>query len=183
MGGNESAIGVLRNAGGDALGYDPAGGVLPQVNHLGAGIALLVTIRNRDRIEFTARIVAAQDAARIFPGDRRAGLDLCPGNLRIVAAAIATFGDEIVDAALALGIAGIPVLHRRIFDFGIVKRDQFDHGGVQLVFIALRRGAALEIADITALVGDDQRALELSGVAFIDAEIGRQLHWAANARR
>src|SRR6266403_4349378 len=118
------------------------------MNHLGAGIDLLVAVRDRDRIEFAARIVAAQDAARILPGDRRTGFDLGPGNLGIVAAAIATLGDEIVDAALAFRIAGIPVLYRRIFDLGIVERDQFDHGSVQLVFVALRRGAAFEVADV-----------------------------------
>src|SRR6202040_639984 len=170
MGGAEAAIGVLGDAGGDALGDDPGGGGLAQVNHLGAGIDLLVAVRNRDRIEFTARIVAAQDAARIFPGDRRAGLDLGPGNLRVVAAAIATLGDEIVDAALAFGIAGIPVLHRRIFDLGIVERDQLDDRRVKLVFVALGRRAAFEIADIGAFVGDDQRPLELAGVLFVDAE-------------
>ena len=37
------------------------------------------------------------------------------------------------------------------------------------------------LADIGALVGDDQRALE--AFALIDAEIGRQLHRAAHARR
>src|SRR5258707_6942081 len=100
-------------------------------------------------------MVAAQDAARIFPCDRRTGLDLGPGNFGIVAAAIATLGDEIVDAALAFGIAGIPVLHRRIFDLGVIKRDQFDHGGMQLVFVALRCCAAFEVADVSALVGDD----------------------------
>src|ERR1700712_486371 len=109
MCGDEAAIGVLRDAGGDALGDDPARGVLAEMNHLGAGIDLLVTVRNRDRVKLAARIVAAQDATRIFPGDRRAGLDLGPGNLRIVAAAVAALGDEIVDAALAFGIAGIPV--------------------------------------------------------------------------
>src|SRR3954467_10783444 len=154
MCGHEAAIGVLRYAGRDALGDDPAGGVLAEVDHLGAGIDLLVAVGDRDRIEFAARIVTAQDAARIFPGDRGAGLDLGPGNLRIVAAAVAALGDEIVDAALAFGIAGVPVLYRRIFDFGIVERHQFDHGGVQLVLVALRRGAAFEIADIGALVGD-----------------------------
>src|SRR5450756_1395576 len=46
-----------------------------------------------------------------------------------------------------------------------------------------RGGAAFEVADIGALVGDDQRPLELSGVALVDAEIGRQLHRAAHARR
>src|SRR6202011_919361 len=110
MRGHEPAIGVLRHAGGDALGDDPAGGVLAEMDHLGAGIDLLVAVRNRDRIELATRIVAAQDAARIFPGDGRAGLDLGPGNLGIVAAAVAALGNEIVDTALALRISGIPVL-------------------------------------------------------------------------
>ena len=99
------------------------------------------------------------------------------------AAAGAALGDEIIDAALALGVAGIPVLHRRVFDLGIFERDQLDHGGVELVLVALRRGAAFEIADIGALVGDQQRALELAGLGGVDAEIGRELHRAAHARR
>src|ERR1700712_4150902 len=134
------------------------------MDHLGAGVDLLVTVRNRDRIELAARIVTAQDAARIFPGDRRPGLDLGPGDFRIPAAAVATLGDEVVDAADAFGIAGVPVLYRRILDLGVVVGDEFDYGGVQLVLVALRRGAAFEVADVSALVGDDQRALELSGV-------------------
>src|SRR5205085_11964439 len=113
---DETAIGVLRFAGGDALGDDPARRVLAEMDHLGAAIDLLIAVRNRDRVELAARMIAAQDAARIFPGDGGAGLDLGPGNLGVMAAAIATLGDEVVDAALALGVAGIPVLHRRIFD-------------------------------------------------------------------
>ena len=53
---------------------------------------------------------------------------------------------KLIDAALAVGVARIPVLHGRIFDLGVVKRDEFDHGGVQLVLVAHRRGAAFEIA-------------------------------------
>src|SRR3954447_10069287 len=180
---DETAIGVLRLAGGDALGDDAARRVLAEMDHLGAAIDLLIAVRDRDRIEFTTRIVAAENAARILPGDRRTGLDLGPGYLGIVAAAVTTLGDEIVDAAFAFRIAGIPVLHRRIFDLGIIVRDELDHGGVQLVLVALRRGAALEIGDVGALVGDDQRALELAGVAFVDAEVGGQFHRAAHARR
>src|SRR5262249_49070376 len=141
---DKTAIGVLRFAGCNALGDDAARGVLAEMQHLGAAIDLLETVRDRDRIELAARIIAAQNAARIFPGDRRAGLDLGPGNLRVLAAAVATLGDEIVDAALAFRIAGIPILHRRIFDFGIVERDELDHGGMQLVLVALRRSAAFE---------------------------------------
>src|SRR5439155_19568648 len=97
---------------------DAARRVLAEMDHLGAAIDLLITVRDRDRIEFTTRIVAAQDAARILPGDRRTGLDLGPGDLGIVAAAIATLGDEIVDTALVFRIAGVPVLHCQIFDLG-----------------------------------------------------------------
>src|SRR3984893_18636742 len=106
MRGHKPTIGVLRDAGGDALGDDAAGRVLAKMDHLGPAIDLLVAVRNRNRVELAARIIATQDAARIFPGDRRSRLDLGPRNLRIVAAAIATLGDKIVDAALALGIAG-----------------------------------------------------------------------------
>ena len=98
-------------------------------------------------------------------------------------AAIATLGDEIVDAALAVLVAGVPVLHGRVFDLGIVERDELDHGGVKLILVAHGRGAAFEIAHISALVGDDQGALELAGLLRIDAEIGGQLHRAAHAGR
>ena len=80
-------------------------------------------------------------------------------------------------------VARIPVLDRRILDLGIVEGDQLDHGRVELVLVAPRRGAAFEIAHIGALVGDDEGALELAGIALVDAEIGRQLHRAAHARR
>src|SRR5260370_2330243 len=44
--GNEAAIGVLRNAGPGSLRGDPAGGVLSQMQHLCAGIELLVPVRH-----------------------------------------------------------------------------------------------------------------------------------------
>ena len=67
------------------------------------------------------------------------------------AAAVAALGDEIVDAARAVGVARIPVLNGRIFDLGVVERDQLDHRRVQLVLVAHRRRAAFEIADVGAI--------------------------------
>lgn len=116
-------------------------------------------------------------------GDGRTGFSLRPRNLRTVATAIAALGHEVVDAALAVLVARIPVLDCGIFDFGIVECHEFDHGGVKLVLVALRRGAAFQIGDVGALFSDDQRALELSGVLFIDAEIGGKLHRAPHALR
>ena len=60
--GDEAAIGVVRMAGGDALGDDPALRVLAEVGHLGAAVDLLVAVRHRDRIELADEVVAAQDA-------------------------------------------------------------------------------------------------------------------------
>ena len=157
--------------------------VLAEVDHLGAAVDLLVAVGDGDRIELAAAVVAAQDAARILPGDGRAGLDLRPGDLGVVAAAVAALGDEVVNAALAVLVAGVPVLHGGVLDLGIVERDQLDDRGVQLVLVAHRRGAALQVGDIGTLVGDDERALELAGLLLVDAEVGGELHRTAHALR
>ncbi len=52
---------------------------------------------------------------------------------------------------------------------------------MQLVFVALRGGASLQIADIGIVVGDDHRAFELPRFFRVDAEIGGQLHRATHA--
>src|SRR5215471_12054980 len=107
---DQAAIGVVGMSGRDSLGDDAARGVFAQMQHLGAGIDLLVAVRDRDRVELPARMVAAQDAARIFPGDGGAGLELGLGNLRAQAAAITALGDEVVDAAAPALVARVPVL-------------------------------------------------------------------------
>ena len=178
---DETAIGVGRPAGGNALGDDPARRVLAEMDHLGAAIHLLLRVGNGDGIELAARIVAAQDATGIFPGDGGARLHLRPGNLRVLAPAVAALRHEVVDAALAVLVAGIPVLNGGVFDLRIVHRHQFHHGGMKLVLVALRRGAAFEIAYIRAFFRNDERAFELARLLLVDTEIGRQLHRAAHA--
>src|ERR1700704_5815522 len=110
----------------------------------------MIAVGDGDRVELPARAVAAQDAAWIFPGNGRAGLDLRPGDVRVLATAIATLGDKIVNAALAVLVAGVPVLHRGVFDLGVIESDELDHGGMELVLVAHGRSAAFEIADIGA---------------------------------
>ena len=179
---HQAAVAVLADARRDALGDDGAARVLAEVQHLGAGVGLLLVVDHRDRVELADRVVALQDAARILPGDRRARLDLRPGDLRVLHR-LAALGDEVEDAALAVLVAGVPVLDGRVLDGRAVQGDQLDDRGVQLVLVAHRRGAAFEVADVGALVGDDQRALELAGALGVDAEVGRQLHRAADALR
>src|SRR5690606_9091720 len=112
-----------------------------------------------------------------------AGLDLRPRDLRVVATAIAALGHEVVDAALALSVARVPVLHRRVLDLSIIQRDQLNDSRMKLVLVTLRSGTTFQIRDVRALFRDDQRALELTGIALVDAEIGGKLHRATNALR
>src|SRR5207249_2273708 len=128
-------------------------------------------VSERDRVELAHRVVTLQYDARVLPRDRRAGLHLRPRNLRIGLAAVTTLGDEVVYAALAFLVARVPVLHRRILDLRTLERDQLDDGGMELVLIAHRRRTAFQITDVCVLVGNNQRALELTGVLRVDAEI------------
>src|SRR5690606_34189731 len=127
--------------------------------------------------------VATQDEGRKLPGDGGAGLDLRPRDLRVVATAIAENDNEVVDAALTLTTAQVPVLHRRVLDLSIIQRDQFNDCRMKLVLVTLRSGTTFQIRDVRSLFRDDQRAVELTGIALVDAEIGGKLHRATNALR
>jgi len=178
---NKTAVTILTLAGRDTLGDDTAAGVAANMVHLGAGVGYLFVTGNGNGIKLTGGVVALQDHAGIFPGDGRAGLDLRPGDLCVVAFADAAFGDEVEDPALAVLITGIPVLNGRIFDLGVFQGNEFDHCGVQLVLVPHGGGAAFEIADIAAFIGDDQGPFELAGVFRVYPEVGGQFHGAADA--
>src|SRR5665213_3520392 len=106
-------------SGGDRLRDNGAAGVLADVDHLCAGVGLLVVRRDGDRVALAHRVVALENDARVLPGDRRTGLDLGPGDLRVHPSALAAFGHEVVDATLPRSVAGVPVLYRRVLDLGI----------------------------------------------------------------
>ena len=178
---HQAAVGVLAAAGADALADDLALGALADVDHLGAGVGLLAVMGQRHGVELTDRVVAQQHAGRVLPGDRRTGLDLGPGDLAARATAFGTLGDEVVDAADAVLVARVPVLHGGVLDLRVFQRDQLDHGGVQLVLVAHWRGAAFQVGHVGLVLAHDQGALELTGVAGVDAEVGAQLHRAAHA--
>ena len=54
------------------------------------------------------------------------------------------------------------------------QRHELDDRGVQRVRRVDRRRAALDVVDLGALVGDDERPLELAHVLGVDAEVGLQ---------
>ena len=102
------------------------------MDHLGAGVGLLEVVGHGHAVEFRDGIVAAQDGARVLPGDGAARLDLSPEEAAATALAQAAFGHEVVDAAAALGVARIPVLDGGVFHFGVFLDDDLDHGRVKL---------------------------------------------------
>ena len=180
---HQSPVGVLAVSGRDALGDDGALGVLADVDHLGAGVGLLVVVDQGHRVELAHRVVPLEDHAGVLPGDSRAGLNLGPGNLGVLAGALAPLGDEVVDPTLAFLVARVPVLQGGVLDFGVVQRDQLDHRGVELAGLPHGSGTAFQVADVAAFLGDDEGPLELAGLLGVDSEVGHQLNGAAGTLR
>src|SRR6202008_2433644 len=89
---HQAAIAVLAVTGGNPFRDDRAAGVAADVDHLRAGVRLLVVVRDRDGVELAHRVVTRENAARILPGDRGAGLDLGPADARVRAATFAALG-------------------------------------------------------------------------------------------
>ena len=178
---HQSAVAVLRMAGGDAFRDDGGTGVLAHVDHLRAGVGLLIVVGDGDAVELGLRVVTTQDAGGVFPRDGRARLHLRPRQLGVDAAQVAALGDEVQHAALAVLVAGIPVLHGRVFHLGTVHDDNLDDGGMQLVLVAHGSRTAFEVADVGVVVGHDEGTLKLTGVAGVDAEVAAELHRTAHS--
>ena len=75
---DESAVRVLAMSGRDTFGDDTRTGVLADMDHLRAGISLLVVIGERYRVELRRGVVSAKDTRRVFPCDRGSVEDLSP---------------------------------------------------------------------------------------------------------
>src|SRR5450759_238483 len=101
-----------------------------------------------NRVELPYGVVTLENDAGVLPGDRRAGLDLSPGDLRVPAGGHAPLRDEVVDATVAVRVTRIPVLHGRVLDLRVLQGHQLDHRGVQLVLVTHWCGATLEVAHV-----------------------------------
>ena len=132
------------------------------MDHLRAGVGLLPVVGQRDRVELADELSPMRMQLGYFQVMAEPVSTCVQVIFELLPQALAALGHEVVDAALAFLVAGVPVLHGRVLDRRVVQRDQLDHRRVQLVLVAHRRGAALEVADGCAFVGDDQRALELA---------------------
>ena len=151
--------------------------------HLRAGVSLLVVVCDGDRIELCHGVVATEDARGVLPCHGRPCLHLCPRELRRLSAEVSTLRDKVQHASPPLLVARVPVLHGGVFHLGTVLDDYLDDGCVKLVLVAHRGGTSLKVRHIGVVVGYDERPLELSCVACVDAEVARQLHRAAHTLR
>src|SRR5438477_5766665 len=163
---HHAPVGLLPRAFADALALDDARRVRSGVDHLRAGVLVLVASREGDREHFAVRALTDEVDARVFHRDLRAQVRVDPGH----AAALLdhrALGHEVVDVVA-------PVLDRRVADVGVLLHHDLDHRAVERVAGEYRRGAALHVMNARAFLGDDQRALELAHVLAVDAEIGLQ---------
>src|SRR3981189_2554019 len=64
-----AAVGFSAMTRRDPFGNNGALGIAAYVDHFGAGVRLLIIVRDRNRITLADRILALQNAARVFPGD------------------------------------------------------------------------------------------------------------------
>ncbi len=167
----------------NSFGNNPATGIVPDMNHLGTGIRLLIIIGNGNRIKFTDRTVSFQNSTGIFPGNRRSRFNLGPNQFRIFSATQSPFGDKIIYPPFPLLISGIPILYGTVFHFGIFLYDNLHNSGMQLVLIPLRSGTPFQITDISIILSHNQRSFKLSRIPGIDPEISGQFHRTTHSLR
>ena len=136
------------------------------VDHLGAGVLVLAGTGEGHRQRLAGGALAEQVAGGVLHGDL--GADVAVDPLHPAALVHGgPLGHQVVD------VVG-PVLDGRVADVGVLLHDDLDDRGVQRVAAVDRRGAALDVVHRRALVGDDQRPLELAHVLGVDAEVGLQ---------
>ena len=159
----------------DRLRHDLRRRLRRGVDHLGPGVLVLAGAGVGDREHLARGLRADEVDARVLHRQLRADVAVDPLHVAL-GLDPGPLGDQVVDVRA-------PVLDRRVRDPGAGLDDDLDDGRVQRVAGVHRRRAALDVVHLGALVGDDQRALELAGVLRVDPEVGLQRHLAVDAGR
>src|SRR5690606_19852385 len=153
---DQPAVGRAAAASRHRLAHDGRGGVRRGVHHLGAGVLVLALAGEGDGQGLAPGVLAEQVDGRVLHGDLGADVAVDPlhGGALV---GDGTLGDQVVDVVR-------PVLDGRVAAAGVLLDDDLDDRGVQRVRLVDRRGAALDVVDVGALVDDDERPLELAHV-------------------
>ena len=160
---------------GDGLRHDRRGGLGGDVVHLGPGVLVLAGAGVGDRKHLAAGLGAHQVDRRVLHGQPGADVAVDPLDVRF-GLGPGPLRHQVVDV-------GGPVLDGRVRDARTRQGHELDHGRVQRVGRVHRSRAPLDVVHLGALVGDDQRALELAHVLGVDPEVGLQRHVDLDARR
>ena len=146
-----------------------------QVQHLGAGVLVLALAGERDRQHLALGVLAGHPDRRVLHGDLGPDVAVDPfhGGAGLGAGPL---GDQVVDVVR-------PVLDGGVTATAAGLDDDLHDRGVQRVRLVDRRGTALDVVHVGALVDDDQRPLELAHVLGVDPEVGLQRNVDVHARR
>ena len=172
---DQAAVGGPAAAAGHRLGDDRARRVRRAVHHLGAGVLVLALAGEGDGQRLAAGVLAHQVDGRVLHRDLGADVAVDPLHRRALLAGGA-LGDQVVDVVR-------PVLDGRVAAAGALLHDDLHDRAVQRVGGVDRRGAALDVVHVGALVDDDQRPLELAHVLGVDPEVGLQRDLDVHALR
>src|SRR3954447_9674493 len=145
---------------GDRLGEDVRRRVRRRVDDLGARVLMLALAGERDTQDLAVRPLARQVDRRVLHGQLGAEVAVDPLDRR-VGLGDRALGHEVVDVLR-------PVLHGRVADPRARLGDQLDDCRVQGVRTPHGGSAALDVVHVGALVGDDERPLELAHVLRVD---------------
>ncbi len=138
------------------------------VDDLAAGVLVLALAGERDREDLAVRLLAEQVDRRVLHRQLRAEVAVDPLHRRVLVGDGA-LGHEVEDVLR-------PVLDGRVANPRVGLGGDLDHRGMQRVGGVDGGGAALDVVDVRALLGDDQRPLELAHVLGVDPEVGLQRH-------
>ena len=146
-----------------------------QVQHLRAGVLVLALAGERHRQHLALGVLAGHPDRRVLHGHLGADVAVDPlhGGAGLRAGAL---GDQVVDVVR-------PVLDGRVTATATGLYDDLHHRGVQRVRLVDRRGTTLDVVNVSVLVDDDQRPLELAHVLGVDPEVGLQRDVDVHARR
>ena len=164
----QAAVGGAAAVLGDRLGEDRGRGLRRRVDDLAAGVLVLALAGEGDREDLAVGFAPEQVDRRVLHRQFRAEVAVDPLHRRLFLGDRA-LGDQVEDVLR-------PVLDRRVADPRALFGDDLDHRRVQRVGRVDRRGAALDVVDVGALLADDQRPLELAHVLGVDPEVGLQRH-------
>ena len=172
---HEAAIAGAATVLGDRLGDDLGGGLRGGVDHLRAGVLMLIGTGVGDRQHLARGLRAGQNDRRVLHRELRADVAVDPLHMAL-GFDVGPLGDQVED------IVG-PVLDGGVGDASRRLHHDLHNRGVQRIRGVGRGRAALDVVHLRTLVGDDQGALELTHVFRVDAEVGLQRHLDFDARR